>query len=1049
MVTALTYAQRVEVEALGPAPAFRSGRIDQILPAPAADGVVFRSTSPRGHDANLFFTRIGAETAAPIRLNHPGSDGVGVSEGALMSDDTTVVYAVPDPGFDRAKLFANNLNTGAARRLDAASPDAPGTAYSFGFSPGGTWVIISALSDDVSTSRHFAVRPNDTAESLELSHPVLFGDGREVVFSADDEHAILVDNTTTPASLWRYHMQDGELSPLDTTPADQGWRYMSGRSDSATGLVVAELTRQQPHDFATRFRLIDPASSISARWLTDSFRSVHGSARLSAPSRWLVVGQETTASPTVAHIHNLTDETRLTRTFPSAPSLRFDNQVTGPGGATITPGLDRMRELLFYAAGFDRRVLRLSDGADVSLHTLVEAADLPPPTTANPFAVLLDETGRAHLFVNTADQTWWLDPAPDSVAPARLIAPFVATASAVHSTRGHVILQTPSEPADAGVRELHLASLTGMEPRPLGRQSVQWFDPAPAFFTPLGERLIFPQPEVGLVVADLDASAHHPERISPEWALVSSAAFLSVSPTRAHVVVSVDNTSVHLAPLEGGPWRKIADGDFAFWNVTWTPDGRWMLLSDDATDTLRAINTRDEHPERILVSSFHERIVGLGYNQTTIHARIGLDLSFYETDLTSGATRELGQIPASPGAWNNAYPNFGYVSPEFDAFSLVVQHLGESAVWLVPLVGDGSPIRLVGSTEIGPGIAVLGVDAGHVYVSTYENAVHAVPRDGTSRIRLTEAPPSGAPLVGATDVRIDLGRRFLAYASTYPDGVRRLHRRSLDEPAESGFAAEVFEIEGWRPLLRGGAILSKDGADAWYVPPRGGGDPMRLSEYDGGSFTEEFDLSADGRIAFVSARESGLLVLRRFDTTTGEVTLLSPPHISPGALVAGPDDREVWFVGIPAATSTQRVYRGRLLPAVVSPDGLDHPDYAAWVVASELPVGLEAAEEDADGDGVPNLLEYIFGGDALDAEDAPSAGIRIIPGDDDSFEINFSPPSRLSRAHLESSSDLRAWFNLPEIAPRLVGPTSTSELEWRVPLTHGTRIFYRMRFELP
>lgn len=1037
----------MQVDALGPEPTFRSGRIDSVSITPDDRRVLFRSASPRFEPADLFFAEFAPDVQTPIRINQPVPDDMGVGEHTLSGDGAAVIYTVPDgpPGLNR--IFSYHFATGATRRLDHTDHDAPGKSDGLLVSPGGAWIVFHTADFPSATLRHFAAPPTGDTPATLLPHAPLPSREREAVFTADDEHVVLMENLT-PARLWRLRLSDGQLTQLDTAPEDD-WLYQSGEVDEASGLLVVKLTRNEPTGFFTRCRVIDPTLAEPARWLGDAFRMIETDALLRQPARWLVVGQENDDSPMIVRIHSLTDDTILTHEFAATSGLDFGFKVMGPNGSRPRPGLDHARGLLFYSAGADRRVLRLDDGTDASLATLIEAAGLPDATAADLSPVIIDETGRAHLFAVTEDETWRLDPAPDADTPAARVAPFVATAVAVHAQAGHVLLHTPAIPDDDSVRILHLASLDGAEPHELGPQAVVWFDPAPAYFSIAGDRLFFTQPEIGLVTADLDAASPTLARVSPEWAFVSSAAFLSVSPTREHVVVEVDDNSIHLAPLAGGAWRKISDEALAFSGIHWTPDGRWLFLNQPTAEAWLAIDTRDEHPRRLLASSFYDRIVALGHDQT-IHARIGDTLSLYATDLANGATRKLGEISA-PESIFTSYPQSAYTAPASDVMTLVVSAGAASDVWLVPLtVGGGEPVRLVGSTEIGSGIGVLGIDAERVYVTTYANAVHAVSRDGASRMRLTEAAPPSPGVIGANDVSLDLGRRLLAYASSYPDGVRRLHRRSLDEPAETGFAGEIFHIEGGRPLLRGGAILAADGADLWYVPPRGDGAPKRLTSPDEAGFIDKFDLSTDGRIAFATLFRAGEHVLHRFDTTSGKTAILSPPHISPGQLIAGLDDREACFVGTPAGTSTQRVFRARLLPAVVSPDGLDHPDYAAWVLASHLPIGLEAAEEDADGDGVPNLLEYILGGDALDAGDAPrlATGLGLAP--DGSFEFTLPPPARLARAHLDYSPDLHAWFAAPNTEPRTIGPTSSAhELRWQVSRPPGARIFYRVRLELP
>ncbi len=75
-----------------------------------------------------------------------------------------------------------------------------------------------------------------------------------------------------------------------------------------------------------------------------------------------------------------------------------------------------------------------------------------------------------------------------------------------------------------------------------------------------------------------------------------------------------------------------------------------------------------------------------------------------------------------------------------------------------------------------------------------------------------------------------------------------------------------------------------------------------------------------------------------------------------------------------------RIYRRALTPQEITAlynAPATPPSYDAWLATlpTPLPPGLRAPTDDADNDGVPNLLEYALGGDPMNAASAPAAAL--------------------------------------------------------------------------
>lgn len=1049
------WADTVSITPLSPEPTQRSGRIRAVRITSDDGHVVFTASSPRHEPAQLFATALTLPHTAPIRINRPLLGTESVTHFDLAGDGTTILYLAAETLFERDELFSYDLGTGARRRLSTPL-DSSGTGDVdwFTVSPDRAWIVYET-SNAPSGLRDFHIVPVDgSIPARRLPYPPLPDFHEGYAFTGDGNGLVLVDETSTPARLFSFNMGSGQLAPLDALPPDEAWTYRAGRADPATGLFAIRLSGYLPPSIAlhTRHRVVDPGGSIPARWIGEIHPTLDGATVLPDPARLLLVGKAADTGTTTVSGHDLATGAVTSWELPLNASLG-DYFAANPIAAAPAESLklDRTRELFFYSAGPDRRYLRLGDGAEISLSSLADDAGLIA-AGAQPFFLIPDETGRVHFFFAATDGTWWLDLAPgEADAPVR-IAPFAATAiAAINAAADRVIIQSIDDSSDTSIRDFHLASITGSEPsRLLGGHHYEWFDPAPAYLTRHGAQLLFPRSGDGLVLTDLDQPAGSPRLVSPPWAVVSQAHIASESPDRSHALIRVDD-ELYLSAIATGQLRNIASGQFPSWSIRWSPDGRWMFLRHDEPEIWQAIDTADQFASRTLADEYYDRMVGIGADHQVVHARGGQDLSFYVTDLRTGEIRELGTLPRPPG---NAVrsPGFGLINADGDTLALTIATGSLHEVWLVPLQG-APPAALVNGAGLGDGIGVLGLDSTHVYLSTYEAAIHAVARDGSGFLRLSETAPAGGGMIGATDIQLDLERRLVVYASSYPDGVRRLHRRSLDAPDELGFAAEIFPLEGWLPTLSSGAVLCEHDRDTWYVGAAPGSAPVRLTSHSDFEYTDQFALSPDGLVAFLVTGGPEGQMIHRHDLADGTRARLTPPAVGwTGGFIQGADDREIWFSGELESPWVSRIYRARLAGHTLPPDdGLDHPGYASWVIDSALPNGLEAAAEDADGDGNANLLEYIHRSDADDANARPGFSFSLQSTAEGSWELAyaFAAFPREARVRPQYSPDLTTWFDIPGLPPRTLDASSAPDLRWPLPPLSTSRIFFRLRFDLP
>jgi hypothetical protein len=87
------------------------------------------------------------------------------------------------------------------------------------------------------------------------------------------------------------------------------------------------------------------------------------------------------------------------------------------------------------------------------------------------------------------------------------------------------------------------------------------------------------------------------------------------------------------------------------------------------------------------------------------------------------------------------------------------------------------------------------------------------------------------------------------------------------------------------------------------------------------------------------------------------------------------------------------------------------PTYAE--IAATLPEGMRDADDDADGDGLPNLLDVLFGNDPASPDRSPVESVLATDPDDGSLCVSVSFPLNLDVADaliaLEYSQDMLLW----------------------------------------
>jgi hypothetical protein len=116
--------------------------------------------------------------------------------------------------------------------------------------------------------------------------------------------------------------------------------------------------------------------------------------------------------------------------------------------------------------------------------------------------------------------------------------------------------------------------------------------------------------------------------------------------------------------------------------------------------------------------------------------------------------------------------------------------------------------------------------------------------------------------------------------------------------------------------------------------------------------------------------------------------------------------------------------------------------YEAWVDGYD---GLSGTEkhDDADGDGVPNGLEFLLGWDPADGVSRFSASLE--PSGEGSFRLRW-PSGPGAVFTVRSSNDLRDWSRIEAVVTGRAGETTCS---LDIPLATGNHRFFRIEWLLP
>ncbi|QJE97925.1 LamG-like jellyroll fold domain-containing protein [Luteolibacter luteus] len=166
-----------------------------------------------------------------------------------------------------------------------------------------------------------------------------------------------------------------------------------------------------------------------------------------------------------------------------------------------------------------------------------------------------------------------------------------------------------------------------------------------------------------------------------------------------------------------------------------------------------------------------------------------------------------------------------------------------------------------------------------------------------------------------------------------------------------------------------------------FLTPNSASGTMRFGITLGGNATQEYldaPMAPAGEwthVAVVLSGSTGTIYVNGAAVSTGTITL-DPSNVAPTLNYIGKSQwPDPYFNG---AIDELRIFNRALnaaeVKALAVPPAaviVPRPGYAAWASGITFPSGKNGPEDDADGDRLSNLVEWLFGSDPLDAGSAP------------------------------------------------------------------------------